>query len=153
MKIIITESQRDTILGYRELDAFKNYAKESYHVFSSAMKRLANIPGNPYTDFSDIDKNLKIKFFNPTERGVEIYIDIDNLGESEKPIMWIHNPYGYDDDATELYETYDNKDKYWKEYLDENGNKQRGYKSIIKDRIYNLGKMLDVNDLSIQIFP
>ena len=153
MKIIITESQRDAILGYRELDAFKNLAKDSYHLFSSAMKRLSHKPGNPYTDLSDIDKNLKIRFFNPTERGVEVYIDIDDLGESEEPFMRIDNPYGYDEDAAELYETYDNKYKYWNDYLDENGNKQRNYKSIILERLYNLRKMLGVTDLPIHLYP
>ena len=153
MKIIITESQRDAILGYRELDAFKNLAKDSYHLFSSAMKRLTDKPGNPFTDLRDIDENLKIKFFNPTERGVEVYIDIDDLGESEEPFMRIHNPYGYDDDAAELYETHDNKQKNWKEYLDENGNKQRGYKSIIQERLYNLCKTLGITDLPLHIYP
>lgn len=153
MKIIITESQRDAILGYRELNAFKNLAKDSYHLFSSAMKRLTDKPGNPFTDLSDIDKNLKIRFFNPTERGVEVYIDIDDLGESEEPFMRIHKYGHYDDDDAELYETHDNKQKYWKEYIDENGNKQRSYKSIIEERLYNLRKMLGITDLSIHIYP
>jgi hypothetical protein len=153
MKIIITESQRDAILGYRELDAFKNLAKDSYHLFSSAMRRLSHKPGNPFTDLSDIDENLKIKFFNPTERGVEVYIDIDDLGESEEPFMRIHKYGHYDDDDAELYETHDNKQKYWKEYIDENGNKQRSYKSIIEERLYNLRKMLGITDLSLHIYP
>ena len=153
MKIIITESQRDSILGYRELNVFKNLAKDSYHLFSSAMKRLTDKPGNPFTDLSDIDKNLKIRFFNPTERGVEVYIDIDDLGESEEPFMRIHKYGHYDDDDAELYETHDNKQKYWKEYLDENGNKQRSYKSIIQERLYNLCKTLGITDLPLHIYP
>jgi hypothetical protein len=153
MKIIITESQRDSILGYRGLTAFMGQAKDSYHTFAKVLERLANQPGNPYTDYSDIDENLKMKYFSPDPRGVEVYIDIDDLGESEEPFMRIHKYGHYDDDDAELYETHDNKQKYWKEYIDENGNKQRSYKSIIEERLYNLRKMLGITDLSLHIYP
>jgi hypothetical protein len=44
MKIIITESQRDSILGHRELDAFKNLDKDSYHLFSSSDNATNRLP-------------------------------------------------------------------------------------------------------------
>ena len=153
MKIIITEEQRDSLLDYRELSAFKQYASNSYKAFATVMNKLKNKPGNQFTDFTDIDENLKIKFFNPENRGIEVYMDIDNLGESEKPFMRVHNPYGYDDDAAELYETHDNKQKFWHEYLDENGNKQPSYKSIIKKRLNELKSILGINDMFIHVFP
>lgn len=153
MKIIITEEQRDSLLNYRELAAFKQYASDSYKVFANAMNRLKNKHGNQFTDFTDIDENLKIKFFNPESRGIEVYMDIDNLGESEKPFKWVYNPLGYDDEHAELYETRDNKKKYWEVYIDENGDKQPSYKSLIKKRLFDLRSILGINDMSIHVFP
>ena len=153
MKIIITEEQRDSLLNYRELDAFKYLANDSYKTFASVMNKLKNSPGNQFTDFTDIDENLKIKFFNPNNRGVEVYMDIDELGESEEPFMRIHNPYGYDDDAAELYKTHDNKQKFWHEYLDENGTKRPSYKSMVQKRLNELKSVLGINDMYLHIFP
>ena len=113
---------------------------------------------NPYDILSKALNLLKIypiilEFTITVESGFIDENGIDNLGESEEPFMRIHNPYGYDDDAAELYETHDNKQKYWKEYIDENGNKQRSYKSITQERLYNLLKMLGITDLPLHIYP
>jgi len=150
MKIIITESQRDSILGYRGLTAFMNQAKDSYHTFAKVLDRLANQPGNPYTDYSDIDENLKMKYFSPDPRGVEIFLDIENLGHSEIPNVMYNNQLGRD--YGDVFETNDNKYKYKFKYV-ENDEIRDNYKEQVRKRLQSLLQLLDITDLSLHIYP
>jgi len=124
--------------------------RESIHVFKNpktdedsgykkmvaVIKHLEDKPGNSFTDYTDLDPTLKIKFLESDEWGIKVYIDIESMGESEDEFEVFTN-YG---DETRRHMTNRNVMKFWHGYKlnDDEDDTHPSFKSIIYNRLNRL---------------
>jgi len=140
--------------------------RESIHVFKnpntdedagfktmvSVIKRLEDKPGNTYTDYTDLDPRLKIKFLESDEWGIKVYIDIESMGESDEEFE-VFTDYG---DETRRHMTTRNVMKFWNNYKlnDDDDDTQPSFKSIIYKRLIKLRNNLGLKSkLRVSILP
>lgn len=140
--------------------------RESIHVFKnpktdedtgfktmvSVIKRLEDKPGNPYTDYSDLNPRMKIKFLESDEWGIKVYIDIESMGESDEEFEVFTN-YG---DETRRHMSNRNLMKFWHGYKlnDDEDDTHPSFKTIIYNRLIKLRNNIGLKfKLRVSILP
>jgi len=140
--------------------------RESIHVFKNpktdedsgykkmvaVIKHLEDKPGNSFTDYTDLDPTLKIKFLESDEWGIKVYIDIESMGESEDEFEVFTN-YG---DETRRHMTKRNVMKFWNGYKlnDDEDDTHPSFKSIIYNRLIKLRNNIGLKSkLRVSILP
>ena len=140
--------------------------RESIHVFKnpktdedtgfktmvSVIKRLEDKPGNPYTDYTDLNPRMKIKFLESDEWGIKVYIDIESMGESEEEFEVFTN-YG---DETRRHMSNRNLMKFWHGYKlnDDEDDTHPSFKTIIYNRLIKLRNNIGLKSkLRVSILP
>lgn len=140
--------------------------RESIHVFKNpktdedsgykkmvaVIKHLEDKPGNSFTDYTDLDPTLKIKFLESDEWGIKVYIDTESMGESEEEFEVFTN-YG---DETRRHMTNRNVMKFWHGYKlnDDEDDTHPSFKSIIYNRLIKLRNNIGLKSkLRVSILP
>ena len=140
--------------------------RESIHVFKNpktdedsgykkmvaVIKHLENKPGNPYTDYTDLNPRMKIKFLESDEWGIKVYIDIESMGESDEEFEVFTN-YG---DETRRHMTNRNLMKFWHGYKlnDDEDDTHPSFKTIIYNRLIKLRNNIGLKfKLRVSILP
>lgn len=140
--------------------------RESIHVFKNpktdedsgykkmvaVIKHLEDKPGNSFTDYTDLDPTLKIKFLESDEWGIKVYIDTESMGESDEEFEVFTN-YG---DETRRHMTNRNVMKFWHGYKlnDDEDDTHPSFKSIIYNRLIKLRNNIGLKSkLRVSILP
>lgn len=140
--------------------------RESIHVFKNpktdedsgfktmvaVIKRLEDKSGNPYTDYTDLDPRMKIKFLESDEWGIKVYIDTESMGESDEEFE-VFTTYG---DETRRHMTNRNVMKFWHGYKlnDDEDETHPSFKSIIYKRLIKLRNNIGLKSkLRVSILP
>jgi len=140
--------------------------RESIHVFKNpktdedsgykkmvaVIKRLEDKPGNSYTDYTDLNPRMKIKFLESDEWGIKVYIDIESMGESDEEFEVFTN-YG---DETRRHMTNRNLMKFWHGYKlnDDEDDTHPSFKTIIYNRLIKLRNNIGLKSkLRVAILP
>ena len=140
--------------------------RESIHVFKNpktdedsgykkmvaVIKHLEDKPGNSFTDYTDLDPTLKIKFLESDEWGIKVYIDSESMGESDEEFEVFTN-YG---DETRRHMTNRNVMKFWHGYKlnDDEDETHPSCKSIIYKRLIKLRNNIGLKSkLRVSILP
>lgn len=135
------------------IQVFKNPKTDedsSYKKMVAVIKHLENKPGNSFTDYTDLDPTLKIKYLESEENGIVVYIDTESLGVSDEEFE-IHTPFSPDEGGQMSNE---NIMKYYYPYRLKGGKDTARYKTIIHKRLEKLRKSIGLKDkLRITIRP
>lgn len=137
------------------IHVFKNPKTDEdsgYKTMVAVIKRLEDKTGNPYTDYTDLDPTLKIKFLESDEWGIKVYIDTESMGESDEEFEVFTN-YG---DETRRHMTNRNVMKFWHGYKlnDDEDDTHPSFKSIIYKRLIKLRNNLGLKSkLRVSILP
>ena len=140
--------------------------RESIHVFKNpktdedsgykkmvaVIKRLEDKPGNSYTDYTDLNPRMKIKFLESDEWGIKVYIDIESMGESDEEFEVFTN-YG---DETRRHMSNRNLMKFWHGYKlnDDEDDTHPSFKTIIYNRLIKLRNNIGLKSkLRVAILP
>ena len=124
----------------------------NFKTFVSVINRLEDKPGNRYTDYTDLDPTLKIKYLESDEWGIKVYIDTESMGESEEEFEVFTN-YG---DETRRHMTKRNVMKFWNGYKlnDDEDDTHPSFKSIIYNRLIKLRNNIGLKSkLRVSILP
>lgn len=137
------------------IHVFKNPKTDEdsgYQKMVSVIKHLEDKPGNKYTDYTDLDPRLKIKFLESDEWGIKVYIDTESMGESEEEFE-VFTTYG---DETRRHMTNRNVMKFWHGYKlnDDEDDTHPSFKSIIYNRLIKLRNNIGLKSkLRVSILP
>ena len=137
------------------IQVFKNPKTDedsSYKKMVAVIKHLENKPGNSFTDYTDLDPTLKIKFLESDEWGIKVYIDTESMGESDEEFEVFTN-YG---DETRRHMTNRNVMKFWHGYKlnDDEDDTHPSFKSIIYKRLIKLRNNIGLKSkLRVSILP
>lgn len=137
------------------IHVFKNPKTDedsSYKKMVAVIKHLENKPGNSFTDYTDLDPTLKIKYLESDEWGIKVYIDTESMGESEEEFEVFTN-YG---DETRRHMTKRNVMKFWNGYKlnDDEDDTHPSFKSIIYNRLIKLRNNIGLKSkLRVSILP
>lgn len=137
------------------IHVFKNPKTDDdsgYKTMVSVIKRLEDKPGNPYTDYTDLNPRMKIKFLESDEWGIKVYIDIESMGESDEEFEVFTN-YG---DETRRHMTNRNLMKFWHGYKlnDDEDDTHPSFKTIIYNRLIKLRNNIGLKSkLRVSILP
>ena len=137
------------------IHVFKNPKTDEdsgYKTMVAVIKRLEDKTGNPYTDYTDLDPTLKIKFLESDEWGIKVYIDTESMGESDEEFE-VFTTYG---DETRRHTTNRNVMKFWHGYKlnDDDDDTHPSFKSIIYNRLIKLRNNIGLKSkLRVSILP
>jgi len=137
------------------IHVFKNEKTDDNHSFKTmvaVIKRLEDKPGNSFTDYTDLDPTLKIKYLESEEGGIVVYIDTESLGVSDEEFEVFTN-YG---DETRRHMTNRNVMKFWHGYKlnDDEDDTHPPFKRIIYKRLEKLRNIIGLKDkLLLTILP
>lgn len=137
------------------IHVFKNPKTDEdsgYKIMVAVIKRLEDKTGNPYTDYTDLDPRLKIKFLESDEWGIKVYIDTESMGESDEEFE-VFTTYG---NETRRHMTNRNVMKFWHGYKlnDDEDDTHPSFKSIIYNRLIKLRNNLGLKSkLRVSILP
>jgi len=135
------------------IHVFKNEKTDDNHSFKTmvaVIKRLEDKPGNSFTDYTDLDPTLKIKYLESEEGGIVVYIDTESLGVSDEEFEF-HTPFSPDEGGQMSNE---NIMKYYYPYRLKGGEDTARYKTIIWKRLEKLRNSIGLKDkLRLTIRP
>jgi len=147
---------REEISLNESIHFFKNERYDNdpnYIKFKNVLTQLENKPGNKYTDFTDLDRTLKIKYVEPDDERINIYVNIEGIGESDNEFEYF-TTYG-DDEIS--HESDLNIKKYFYPYIDTSisEERQKPFKQIISKRLYKLRSLIGMDNkfYRINIIP
>ncbi len=147
---------REEISLNESIHFFKNERYDNdpnYIKFKNVLTQLENKPGNKYTDFTDLDRTLKIKYVEPDDERINIYVNIEGIGESDNEFEYF-TTYG-DDEIS--HESDLNIRKYFYPYIDTSisEERQKPFKQIISKRLYKLRSLIGMDNkfYRINIIP
>ena len=147
---------REEIFLNESIHFFKNEKYDNdpnYIKFKNVLTQLENKPGNKYTDFTDLDRTLKIKYVEPDNDRINIYVYVEGIGESDNEFEYF-TKYG-DDEIS--HESDLNIRKYFYPYIDTSisEERQKPFKQIISKRLYKLRSLIGMDNkfYRINIIP